>query len=406
MMTQPDNATSGHPPASQPAEASALVDVFISYARTDQAIAENVAETLRSEGFEVWFDKSIYAGADWENMILSTLASAKAILVLWSTRSVDRPWVIKEAAIGMQTRKLVPAKIDDCKLPEGFASLQTAKMIGWNGSDPHPELERLLAGLAHLAPPSRLDNVRPGFDTSFLGIEIGLPAVTGVAEEFRYLHFSVVMNPARRLAWYTAYNMQPPEKVKRGDRWMPDPMLPVAFQPHNNHFLGSGFDRGHLVSPRTVSWGTSRQAELANHQSFFWTNTSPQHPDMNRGWWLAVEQWEREIVDRHQKAVGFSGPVLAEDDPIHRDLEQSFGRLRVRQNFRLPRKFWKIIAIADEYQQIQTAAFLLDQEALVKNKASLKLKSDEFRCSIAEIETQTGLDFGDLLRGASSISYS
>jgi endonuclease G len=381
----------------------ALVDVFISYARTDEEIAKNVAETLRSEGFEVWFDSSIYAGANWNSLLMSTLSSAKAVVVLWSHRSVKRPWVHKEAKIAMDTRRLVPVKIDDCELPTRFARLQTAMMPGWTGTGHHPELERLLAGLSHLAPPSRIDNVRPGFDTGFLGIEVDLPSITGVAEEFRYLHFSVVMNPARRLAWYVAYNMQPHEDVQRGNRWMPDPMLPASFQPHNDHFRGSGLDRGHLAAPLSVSWGTPRQAQLANYQSFFWTNTAPQHADMNRGWWLAVEQWEREMVANNGKAIGFSGPVLSDEDPIHRDLEQSIGRLRVRQNFRLPRRFWKLVIVADDQCRLTSAAFVLDQDSLLKSKVPLGSKPSGFRCSVADIEALTGLDFGVTIRNAPSI---
>jgi endonuclease G len=404
-MNPSKRVTAQDPAAESPEEAAALVDVFISYARSDKAIAQNVAETLRSEGFEVWFDHKIYAGAKWEAMLMSRLATAKAILVLWSPRSIKRPWVLKEARIGLKSGRLVPAKIDDCELPKQFASVQTAMMPGWAGSGPHPELERLLAGLSQLAPPSRIDNVRPGFDTGFLGFEISFPAITGVAEEFRYLHFSVVMNPARRLAWYVAYNMLPSEPVQRGDRWTPDPMLPSAFQPHNNHFLGSGLDRGHLAAPSSVSWGTPRQAQLANHQSFFWTNTVPQHPDMNRGWWLAVEQWEREIATTYGRAIGFSGPVLGEDDPIHRDLEQSFGRLRVRQNFRLPRKFWKMVLVADPQGRLHSAAFLLDQDLLLSRKIPLHVKPSMFRCNVTDIEALTSLDFGDLVRKAAPIPY-
>jgi endonuclease G len=301
------------------------------------------------------------------------------------------------------TGRLVPVKIDDCELPRRFSQVQTAMMPGWNGAAHHPELERLLAGLSRLAPPSRIDSVRPGFDTGFLGVGVGLPAITGVAEEFRYLHFSVVMNPARRLAWYVAYNMEPHEHVERGDRWMPDPMLPASFQPHNDHFRGSGFDRGHIVSPISVSWGTPRQAELANRQSFFWTNTVPQHPDMNRGWWLAVELWEREMVAARGKAIGFSGPVLAQDDPVYRDIEQAIGRLRVRQDFRLPRGFWKVVVVTDPQSRLRTAAFLLDQDSLVKSHVSLRAKPSEFRCTITDIEARTGLDFGATLRNAPSM---
>jgi DNA/RNA endonuclease G (NUC1) len=399
---KPVTARKSSPPA--PAKAKAgLVDVFISYARADEKIAKNVVETLRSEGFEVWYDSRIYAGAKWKSLLTKTLASSKAIVVLWSQQSIKRPWVLKEAKVAMDTGRLVPVKIDDCILPAGFDTVQTAMMPGWTGTGHHPDLERLLAGLSLLAPPSRIDNVRPGFVTDFLGVEVGFPVVTGVAEEFRYLHFSVVMNPARRLAWYVAYNMGPHENVQRGNRWMPDPMLPASFQPNNAHFLGTGFDRGHLAAPLSVSWGTTRQAQLANYQSFFWTNTSPQHPAMNRGWWLAVEVWERNLVVSQRKAIGFSEPVLADDDPLHRDVEQTMGRLRVRQNFRSPRRFWKVVVVADAQNNLRSAAFVLDQDALLKTRFPLDSKPSEFRCTVADIEALTTLDFGDAIRKAASI---
>jgi DNA/RNA endonuclease G (NUC1) len=389
--------------SSKPADGSAaLADVFISYARSNETVARQVADTLRAEGFEVWWDTSIYAGARWRSLLLRTLAAAKAVVVLWSKESVERPWVLREAKIAMDSRKLVPVRIDDCRLPAGFRAVQTAMMPGWTGSGHHPELERLLTGIARHAPPSRIDNVRPGFDTGFLGQEVELPAVTGVADEFRYLHFSVVMNPGRRLAWYVAYNVKPREDVQRGDRWMPDPMLSVSFQPHNDHFRGSGLDRGHIVSPGSISWGTPRQAQLANHQAFFWTNTAPQHPLMNRHWWLALEDWERKNAQAHGRASGFSGPVLADDDPIHRDIEQPVGRLRVRQNFRLPRKFWKI-ALVESGGELRSAAFLVDGEALLKNGASHAAKPGDFRCTVADIEALTRLDFGAAVRAAPPI---
>ena len=33
-----------------------MTDVFVSYARTDEAIAERIAEGLRAEGYHVWRD--------------------------------------------------------------------------------------------------------------------------------------------------------------------------------------------------------------------------------------------------------------------------------------------------------------------------------------------------------------
>ena len=390
------------------AEPLPLVDVFISYSRHDAAIAARLATTLRDEGFEVWFDQHIRAGAQWEVTLRGVLATAKSVLVLWSERSVQSRWVILEARIALKTRRLVPVKIDGCALPPGFSTLETALLPGWAGGD-HPELQVLLAGLAALAPPSRVDTVRPGFDTGFLGTEINLPAVPGVADEFRYLHFSVVMNPARRLAWYSAANLAPREAdALRGDRWLADPMLPNAFQPHNSHYLGTGYDRGHLTRAKAVSWGPERLATLANHQAFFWTNTAPQHPEMNRRWWAAVEHWEDALLSIYDRVVSFSGPALRDDDPVHGDIEQMIGRVRTRQAFRLPCAFWKLIVVRQVDCALATAGFWLDQTALVAVTALRHRAADTdlagWQVDVATLEARTGLDFGERLRVAVALS--
>ena len=381
-----------------------LADVFLSYSHTDRDVARNLAATLRDEGFDVWFDEHIYAGATWEALLMGVIGKAKAVIVLWSARSLASEWVRKEALIALQTHRLVPVAIEDCILPPPFDTSQTALMPGWTGGD-HPELERLLTGLSRLAPPSRIDNVRPGFDTNFLDTEIALPGITGVAEEFRYLHFSVVMNPARRLAWYVAANMAryagPP--VERGGGWLADPMLPISFQPQNSHFLGTGLDRGHIARVRSVSWGTQREAQLANRQAFFWTNTAPQHPHMNQRWWLAVERWEEALVEARERAIGFSGPLLQDEDPVHGASEQTIGRLRVRENFRLPRCFWKVVLVKGSQERLESAAFWLDQNALLAASGGGAVDAQSFRTSVEEIERRTGLDFGNAVRKARQI---
>ena len=392
------------PTAPPPAAATPLVDVFISYARTDLALASALAETLTNEGFEVWWDSAIYAGADWEALLMGTLATAKAIIVLWTPRSVQRPWVLKEAQIALQTRRFVPVLLEACHVPEDFAVRQVARMPGWNGRDAHPELERLLSGLATLTPPARIDSVRPGYDSGFLQTELALPAVRGVADEFRYLHFSVVMNPARRLAWCVAYNVDARNAdVQRGDRWQPDPALPRAFQPQNTHFLGTGLDRGHLVSPSLVSWGSKREGEIANRQAFFWTNTVPQHPKMNQRWWLCVEAWERRFATRHGRLTGWAGPVLRDDDPPHGTQEEVIGRLRLRQNFRLPQGFWKVVAARRPDGTLAVAAFHFDQAALLALHDTSAARPGDFISTVAQIEALTGLDFGSLLRDATAL---
>jgi DNA/RNA endonuclease G (NUC1) len=393
------------PPA--PTGATPLVDVFISYARSDQPLAAALAETLADEGFEVWWDSDIYAGADWERLLMTTLTAAKAVVVLWTRRSVQWPWVLKEAQIALETGRLVPVLMEPCEVPALFAARQAAAMAGWNGRDAHPELERLLSGVAALAPPTRVESVRPGYDSGFLptDAELALPALRGVAEEFRYLHFSVVMNPARRLAWLVAYNVAPRnDEVERSGLWQPDPALPRAFQPQNEHFAGTGFDRGHLVSPHLVSWGSTREAQIANRQSFFWTNLAPQHPSMNRRWWYCVEEWERALAAKHGRLTGFAGPVLRDDDPHHGAVEVTIGRLRLRQNFSVPQAFWKIVASCRTDGTLAVAAFYFDQAALLARRDAVVPTAASFASTVTHIESCTGLDFGQAMREAPTLA--
>jgi hypothetical protein len=54
--------------------------------------------------------------------------------------------------------------------------------------------------------------------------------------------------------------------------------------------------------------------------------------------------------------------------------------------------------------ELKSAAFVLDQDALLKAKVPLGSKPSEFRCSVADIEALTRLDFGATVRKATSIA--
>ncbi|MET0244559.1 MAG: DNA/RNA non-specific endonuclease [Flavitalea sp.] len=381
-----------------------LVDVFISYSRKDIKIARKFYELLTSEGFAVWFDEKIYVGTIWEDMLMSHLLAAKFELVLWTGNSAGSEWVKKEAAVAQALKRLVPVTLDNTGIPEAWQTLQNVMLDNWKPEEPHPKLEQLLTGISKLAPPSRVDNVRPGFVSDALGVEVEMPSITGVGDEFRYLHFSVVMNPARRLPWYVAANLQPYNKeVERGDKWMPDPLLPASFQPGNEHYRNTDYDRGHIISPRSVAWGDLRQAQLANRQSFFWTNTAPQLAQMNQGWWLKIEEWERAITEQYGKAISFGGPVLKADDPALGETEQLIGRIKVKQNFLVPQSFWKVVLVFDN--ELAIACFLLNQVALLKSNAAADLSIKTHIVSLKEIEKATGLGFSLTMHQAKSIKH-
>lgn len=186
---------------------------------------------------------------------------------------------------------------------------------------------------------------------------------------------------------------------------MPDPLLPRAFQPLDEHYQASPYDRGHLVRPLAVSWGEERLAAIARRHSFFFTNSAPRHLDMNRPWARALADWEARVVAERGRAIGFSGPILREDDPFFRDVSQTLGRLVAHQTFRLPRAFWKVVVAPGSDEKLSLAAFLLDQRALPGSRArspsaARAYDPENHLATLETIETETGIEFSEVLHEA------
>jgi TolB-like protein len=111
-----------------------MPDIFLSYNREDQATARRFAEAFQGEGFEVWWDTTLRAGEAYDEVTEHALNEAKAVVVLWSPRSVGSRWVRAEATQADRNRTLVPVTIEPCKRPIMFELTQTADLSAWDGS--------------------------------------------------------------------------------------------------------------------------------------------------------------------------------------------------------------------------------------------------------------------------------
>jgi adenylate cyclase len=121
-------------PASFPAsEGRAISDVFISYARLDEAVARRFAEAFKAEGFDVWWDAALRQGEAFDEAIETALRAAKAVVVLWSPRSVTSRWVRAEATLADRNKTLAPVLIEACERPIIFELTQTPDLSGWSG---------------------------------------------------------------------------------------------------------------------------------------------------------------------------------------------------------------------------------------------------------------------------------
>ncbi|HSM53892.1 MAG TPA: TIR domain-containing protein [Erythrobacter sp.] len=122
-------------------------DIFISYSRQDRAKARVVATCLEREGFVVWWDAEIHSGESFDMVIERQLAEAKAVIVLWSPKSVSSRWVRAEASSADRSGKLVPVVIEPCTRPIIFELLHTIELSHWNGDVADPAWEQFLLDL-------------------------------------------------------------------------------------------------------------------------------------------------------------------------------------------------------------------------------------------------------------------
>lgn len=126
-----------------------MADVFLSYARSNAAMAKRIADALRARSFTVWFDEGLPAHRAYSEVIEEQLDAASAVLVLWSAEAVQSQWVRSEANRARETRRLVQARVDDARLPMPFDQIQCADLQNWRGQD-SPGWQSVIAGLEAL----------------------------------------------------------------------------------------------------------------------------------------------------------------------------------------------------------------------------------------------------------------
>ncbi|MGH6992055.1 MAG: TIR domain-containing protein [Caulobacteraceae bacterium] len=127
-----------------------MADVFISYARSRAADAAAISELLRAAGYDVWRDNQLPAHRTYGEVIEETLASAKAVLVLWSAEAAASQWVRSEADRARLSGKLVQLSLDGARLPMPFDQIQCPNLSGWRGEATTAEWRTVAASLAEI----------------------------------------------------------------------------------------------------------------------------------------------------------------------------------------------------------------------------------------------------------------
>ena len=244
--------------------------------------------------------------------------------------------------------------------------------------------------------PSQID---VGYDSTFLGSEykVDLP---GLSDEMKkdvscmdngsyvldYTHFSIVMCRSRCLAYFTAVNIDgnQAKNIKRsGDSWNFDPRIPKDAQYGDELYAKNDLDRGHLVRRLDPVWGD--KAIQANNDTFHFTNSSPQHKNLNQKIWLDLENYILKNAQNHNLKVSvFTGPVFRSDDMIYRG------------KFKIPAEFWKVAVMIKDDGKMSATAYLQTQKNMIENLEFAYGEYKTYQVPVARIEEITGLDFGEL----------
>lgn len=255
---------------------------------------------------------------------------------------------------------------------------------------------------------------RNGYDPEFLGSgDMSVPPpilspqqaanvvkVNGKGE-IKYRNFSVVLSKPRRLAYFTAVNIDGNEarNPPRKNTFSLDPRIDAALQAGEELYRSNPFDRGHLVRRLDPCWGSAADARQANVDSMYFPNIAPQHERLNQDIWNDLEDHILTTVDqRNWKVSVFTGCVFTEHDKIHEPT-----------GIRVPMAFWKVVVSRRERRRglraragtdaLQTQAFVMSQEHLVKPRdfeAVFGEGFETFQVTVEQLERMTGLDFHKL----------
>ncbi|MDO1583611.1 DNA/RNA non-specific endonuclease [Rhizobium oryzicola] len=240
---------------------------------------------------------------------------------------------------------------------------------------------------------------RAGFNSRFLdpardvprpviteeGKAILAPLLEGSEVELKYAHFSVWMHKERRLALFTATNVDWrdrrkvvdgkstsraslagwSDKASFAERWALDPRMDPRYQLPDEFYNNDrgAFDKGHISRRDDVCWGaTFAEIQMANGDTFHVTNCSPQRKEFNQGAmgqenWGDLETAIQTITKKElQPACIFAGPMLRANDGWFEG-EDTSGAARIR----IPSEFWKIVVVKG-VNDFEVYSFLLKQE--------------------------------------------
>ncbi len=230
----------------------------------------------------------------------------------------------------------------------------------------------------------------PEFSASLIGFVLEKPElVNGVYAE--YQNYTIAMNREMRTPIFAALNIDQKKlkSVRRANNWRIDTRIGSENQLNNDYYFSNPWDRGHLARRSSAAWGDSnREAKLASDDTFFYSNATLQHENLNQDEWLALEDWVRDLtLDSNDRISVISGPIFGD---FARSITPSG-----RPTALIPSGFFKVVVYINKREELEVRAFMMmqDEEALRDKRGRRMFNFQRYQVSVAEIEERTGLIF-------------
>jgi endonuclease G len=280
---------------------------------------------------------------------------------------------------------------------------------------------------------------RDGFNRGFLGLDddadvpmpkltqsgeqVAAPLLDGSGIELRYHKFSIWMHAQRRLALFTASNIDWRKRQKTVDGKKVDRDTLAGFPPNqlileewvtdarlaDHHQLPDvfytedrgAFDKGHLVRRDDVCWGTSfEDIQMGNGDTYHVTNCSPQTKPFNQGKageenWGDLESHVQAATKKDmERAVIYAGPIFKANDRWFRGKDDA-GNVRVQ----IPKRYWKIIVVKGDNGP-EAYGFVLEQDVRAVTEKEFFVTEEWIgsmkRIKSIEAELRGWISLGDL----------
>lgn len=165
--------------------------------------------------------------------------------------------------------------------------------------------------------------------------------------------------------WLTKAMLVCPTRIPRGTAFKPDPLLKNETNLQNSYDK-SGYDRGHNMNAED-----NRCDKVGMDESFYFSNMTPQIPQLNRGVWKSLETQVRNTAEVSDSVKVWMG---------------SIGEVKKVGKLSIPSHCWKVIYVKKTNQYY---AWIFPN--IVPTNTTVPF----YEVKVTDVEKISGLKFGN-----------